>query len=69
MIDADHLSATFDETSRRSELKNLLAVFATRADALLDLAQLDARVTDCIPSALQRDSAILSHPVFNRYHS
>ena len=69
VIDADHLSATFDETSRRSELKNLLAVFATRADALLDLAQLDARVIDCIPAALQRDSAILSHPVFNRYHS
>ena len=44
-------------------------MFSTRADALLDLAQLDARVVDCIPPALQRDSAILSHPVFNRYHS
>jgi glycine dehydrogenase len=69
VVDADHLSAAFDETSRRSELKQLLAVFATRADTLLDIERIDASVPECIPRELQRDSAILTHPVFNRYHS
>ncbi|WP_374340432.1 aminomethyl-transferring glycine dehydrogenase [Methyloversatilis sp.] len=69
VIDADRLSAAFDETSRRSELKRLLASFATRADSVLDLAEMDARVADCIPAELRRESAILSHPVFQRYHS
>ncbi|WP_430435440.1 aminomethyl-transferring glycine dehydrogenase [Methyloversatilis sp.] len=69
VIDADHLSASFDETSRRSELKRLLATFATRADSVLDLAEMDARVADCIPADLRRESAILTHPVFQRYHS
>jgi glycine dehydrogenase len=69
VIDADHLSASFDETSRRSELKQLLAVFATRADTLLDITALDAAVAECVPPALLRDSAILTHPVFHRYHS
>ena len=69
VIDADHLSAAFDETSRRSELKRLLACFATRADSVLDLAEMDGRVADCIPAELRRQSAILTHPVFQRYHS
>ena len=69
VIDADHLSAAFDETSRRSELKRLLATFATRADSVLDLAEMDGRVADCIPAELRRESAILTHPVFQRYHS
>jgi glycine dehydrogenase len=69
VIDADHLSAAFDETSRRSELKRLLACFATRADSVLDLAEMDSRVGDCIPAELRRKSAILTHPVFQRYHS
>jgi glycine dehydrogenase len=69
VIDADHLSAAFDETSRRSELKRLLATFATRADSVLDLAEMDGRVADCIPADLRRESAILTHPVFQRYHS
>jgi glycine dehydrogenase len=69
VIDADHLSAAFDETSRRSELKQLLAVFATRAETMLDITQIDAAVPDCIPANLQRESDFLTHPVFNRYHS
>ncbi len=69
VIDADRLSAAFDETSRRSELKRLLGCFATRADSVLDLAEMDALVAGCIPAGLRRESAILTHPVFQRYHS
>jgi glycine dehydrogenase len=69
VIDADHLSAAFDETSRRSELKLLLSVFATRADTLLDLGRMDAGASDCIPDALRRRTPVLIHPVFQRYHS
>ncbi|MCV4632960.1 hypothetical protein OFB83_30630, partial [Escherichia coli] len=69
VIDADRLSADFDETSRRSELKRLLGCFATRADSVLDLAEMDTLVADCIPDGLRRESAILTHPVFQRYHS
>ncbi|WP_018230803.1 aminomethyl-transferring glycine dehydrogenase [Methyloversatilis universalis] len=69
VIDADRLSAAFDETSRRSELKRLLGCFATRADNVLDLAEMDTLVAGCIPAGLRRESAILTHPVFQRYHS
>jgi len=69
VVDADHLGIAFDETTRRSNLRTLWRVFATRADRLLDIDALDAEVGECIPQGLRRTSEFLTHPVFHLYHS
>ena len=69
VVDANHLGISFDETTRRSNLVTLWRVFATRADQLLDIGQLDTEVAECIPVALQRTSDVLTHPVFYLYHA
>lgn len=67
--DPDHLGIAFDETTRRADLWALWRVFATRADALLDIEALDREIVDRIPQDLRRRSLFLSHPVFQSYHS
>jgi len=69
IVDADHLGLSFDETSRRSELKQLWQCFATHAEQQLDVAAIDREVAECIPPALSRAEPILTHPVFNRHHT
>ncbi len=69
VIDADRLGITFDETTQRKNLVALWQVFSSRADELLDLDALDGEVEECIPKALARTSAYLTHPVFHLYHS
>jgi len=68
VIDADHLGITFDETTRRGEWSALWRVFAGQEE-LPHLDELDERVTECLPAALQRRTPILTHPVFEMYHS
>jgi glycine dehydrogenase len=68
-VDADHLGISFDQATRRQELKTLLSVFKTDADQTVDIDALDAKVLECIPKPLQRSSSFLTHPVFNSYHS
>ncbi|MFO7705744.1 MAG: aminomethyl-transferring glycine dehydrogenase [Halopseudomonas sp.] len=71
LIDADHLGVSLDETSTRSTVEALLACF-TGDKQSQDLAALDAQVAASglgIPEALRRQSAFLTHPVFNSYHS
>ena len=69
VVDADHLGISFDETTRRSNLRTLWGVFATRAETLFDIDQLDGVVDECIPPSLYRTSDVLTHPVFNLYHA
>ncbi|MEH6387639.1 aminomethyl-transferring glycine dehydrogenase [Pseudomonas profundi] len=71
MIDADSLGVSLDESSTRQTVEKLLAVFASDGEAV-DVAALDAQVINSevgIPAALRRQSAFLTHPVFNSYHS
>ena len=71
LIDADHLGVSLDETSTRATVEALVACFSGQGDSL-DLDALDAQVADAglgIPAGLQRQSAFLTHPVFNSYHS
>ena len=67
-IDAQRLGLSLDETSRQADVETLWALFAN-GQALPDFAALAARVESRLPTALLRQSAILEHPVFNRYHS
>ena len=69
VVDADHIGVAFDETINRAALRSLWRVFAREADDALDLIALDAGIEECLPAALRRRGEILTHPVFERYHS
>ncbi|WP_437611326.1 aminomethyl-transferring glycine dehydrogenase [Erwinia sp. V71] len=62
---------TLDETTSRDDVVALLAILLGD-DHGLDIDALDAQIVaseTSLPAALLRQEAILSHPVFNRYHS
>ena len=59
MVDADHVSVAFDESTREDDLIHVLSVFGAKLGA----------GTSGIPSELHRKSVYLTHPVFNSYHS
>ncbi|MFN3767191.1 MAG: aminomethyl-transferring glycine dehydrogenase [Ectopseudomonas guguanensis] len=67
-IDAERLGLSLDETTDQAAVEALLALFAgdQAAPAVSDLA---AQVASRLPQNLLRQSAILQHEVFNRYHS
>lgn len=65
-IDAAHLGLSLDETTSQADVEALWALFA---EATPDFASLAASTALRLPEALLRESAILEHPVFNRYHS
>lgn len=67
IVDADRLGVSLDETITRKQIKILLKVFSSHAD--IDINRLDADVEECIPTLLQRTTPILTHPVFEQYHS
>ena len=60
------LGVAFHEAATEADLAQLIEIFTGKA---ADIAALDAVVVDAIPAALKRESAILSHPVFNTHHS
>jgi glycine dehydrogenase len=68
-IDAQRLGLSLDETSSQASVEALWAIFAGDGQTLPDFAALAQSVESRLPQALLRQSAILSHPVFNRYHS
>lgn len=66
------ISISLDETTTRENVNTLFDILLGEGHGL-DVAALDQQITDCghssIPATLQRESAILTHPVFNSYHS
>ncbi|WP_028628250.1 aminomethyl-transferring glycine dehydrogenase [Metapseudomonas resinovorans] len=67
-VDAERLGLSLDETTTQADIEQLWAIFAND-QTLPAFAELAASVASRLPAALLRQSAILSHPVFNRYHS
>ncbi|MEX5339526.1 aminomethyl-transferring glycine dehydrogenase [Pseudomonas sp. I2] len=67
-VDATHLGLSLDETCTQADVEALWQLFAGD-QALPDFAALAATAASRLPAALLRQSAILAHPVFNRYHS
>lgn len=65
VVDAERLGLSVDETTTQADIETLWALFAD-GKALPDFA---AKVEGSLPAALLRQSPILTHPVFNRYHS
>ncbi|WP_296179689.1 aminomethyl-transferring glycine dehydrogenase [Pseudomonas sp. UBA1879] len=68
-VDAERLGVSLDETTQQADVELLWTLFATDGQALPDFAALANSVEARLPAELKRQSPILSHPVFNRYHS
>ncbi|WP_226503058.1 aminomethyl-transferring glycine dehydrogenase [Pseudomonas sp. MWU16-30317] len=68
IIDAARLGLSLDETTTQADVQALWQVFAD-GQGLPDFDALAQSYSDRLPAALVRQSAILSHEVFNRYHS
>jgi len=66
-VDAERVGLSLDETSRQADVEALWALFSNGQAP--DFATVAASASDALPAPLLRQSAILSHPVFNRYHS
>ncbi|WP_313161460.1 aminotransferase class V-fold PLP-dependent enzyme, partial [Stenotrophomonas sp.] len=64
-IDSDSVGISLDETATRADVVALAAVFGAQAD----VEALDASTADALPAGLLRQSAFLTHPVFNTHHS
>ncbi|WP_448547709.1 aminomethyl-transferring glycine dehydrogenase [Thalassotalea fusca] len=66
------VAVSLDETTTRDDVAALFDVFLGEGHGL-DVAALDKQIVDCghssIPAALVRESEILTHKVFNSYHS
>ncbi|WP_087502570.1 aminomethyl-transferring glycine dehydrogenase [Pseudomonas sp. SID14000] len=67
-IDADHVGLSLDETSTQADVETLWQLIGGD-QAQPDFNALAASTGSLLPAALLRQSAILAHPVFNRYHS
>ncbi len=65
VIDSEAVGISLDETATREDIVALGALFG----ASVDVDALDAATADALPAALVRQSAFLTHPVFNTHHS
>jgi glycine dehydrogenase len=70
--DGEFITISLDETTRLYDLEPIIKVFGkVKAKTLndIDLDALAENVESVIPAELQRKSAFLTHPVFNKHHS
>ncbi|MFM1869368.1 MAG: hypothetical protein RLY99_112 [Pseudomonadota bacterium] len=66
-VDAEHIGISLDETTGREELNLIWNILGGQGS--LDIDALDKEVVNAVPTSLIRQSAYLTHPTFNRYHS
>ncbi len=66
LVDDDTVGISCDEMTRAVHLEAVWAAFGVAAGPL---DQLDAGTPDALPAGLLRESAYLTHPVFNEHHS
>ncbi len=66
LTDGDHVGISCAETTTREHLRVVWDAFGVRGT---DPDVLDRQTPDAIPSALQRTSQFLTHPVFSAYRS
>ena len=65
LVDADTVGVTTSETTRREHVQAVLAAFGIEAD----LADVDSRVGEELPTGLARKTPYLTHEVFGAHHS
>ncbi len=68
----NQISVSVDETTTRESIATLFDILLDAGHGL-NVSDLDEKIVSCghssIPASLIRESAILTHPVFNSYHS
>ncbi|CAI3787060.1 Glycine dehydrogenase (decarboxylating) [Pseudomonas sp. MM227] len=67
-VDAQRVGISLDETTRQADVEALWQLFHNASTQVVFQTLAD-EVGDQLPEPLLRQSAILQHPVFNRYHS
>jgi glycine cleavage system P protein (glycine dehydrogenase) len=67
-VDDGRLGISLDETTTSADVATLWRVFAGDAPEL-GVAEIERLLPPSLPPTLERRSAFLTHPVFNRYHS
>jgi glycine dehydrogenase len=66
----DTVTLSLDETTTQRDVLNILSVFNAAKDIDTSIVTFDHETNlENIPASLQRISAFLSHPVFNKFHS
>ena len=65
----EYVCISLDETTTRADVELIWSIFAKDGQALPTIEAMDEGATSLIPAALQRQSAFLTHPVFNTHHS
>ncbi|MBW8829177.1 MAG: aminomethyl-transferring glycine dehydrogenase [Burkholderiales bacterium] len=65
---ASSVGITLDETTDREDIHSLWSLFA-HGQLLPSFEQFENGVAPLLPTELHRQSAFLTHPVFNAYHS
>ncbi|MDR0213742.1 MAG: aminomethyl-transferring glycine dehydrogenase [Comamonas sp.] len=65
----EYLCISLDETTTRADVELIWSIFAKDGQQLPTIEAMDEGPASLIPEALQRNSAYLSHPVFNTHHS
>ncbi|CAI7740483.1 unnamed protein product, partial [Closterium sp. NIES-53] len=68
VLDADTITVAFDETSSIADVDALLKAVAGKQPAFT-AESIASQVDAALPKSLERDSAFLTHPIFNTYHS
>ena len=70
--DVTHVGIALDETTTRTDVQDIVDVFAEAAGQsrrIVELAPAEPAEPNGIPAALGRTSAFMTHPVFNTHHS
>ncbi len=65
---ATSVGITLDETTAREDISALWAIFAGHL-AVPGFERFENGIASLIPPSLARESAFLTHPIFNRHHS
>ncbi|MEH6358012.1 MAG: aminomethyl-transferring glycine dehydrogenase [Pseudomonadales bacterium] len=68
-VDPAHVGVSLDETTQAVDIELLWQVFALGQIIDFSVAELDSSEAPVIPENMMRSGEVLSHPVFNRYHS
>ncbi|MDY7224744.1 aminomethyl-transferring glycine dehydrogenase [Hyalangium rubrum] len=68
-IDERSIGVSLDETTRASDVEAILSVFGAGKALGATLEQLGANRSSPVEAGLRRQSAFLTHQVFNSYHS
>ncbi|MBC7384636.1 MAG: aminomethyl-transferring glycine dehydrogenase [Cryobacterium sp.] len=68
-IDSGSVGITLDETTRLSDIEQLLQLFAEGRGAAVNAATAYSLRKSGVPESFLRKTAFLSHPVFNQHHS